>query len=85
MLAHSNPADTLLVLVRRFVSGLPTPDALARQTNLPRAGLTSMGTVKLMLAIEAEFDLAIPDAELTPANFETPASIESLIERLSSR
>jgi len=45
---------------------LPDIDALARQASLSEAGLTSMGAVRLMLAIEAEFALAIPDAELTP-------------------
>ena len=28
-----------------------------------------MAAVKLMLAIEAEFGIAIPDADLTPENF----------------
>ena len=37
--------------------------------SLPEAGLTSMAAVKLMLAIEAEFGIAIPDADLTPENF----------------
>ena len=41
-----------------------------------------MATVKLMLAIEAAFDIAIPDAELTPENFRSIAAIEALVERL---
>ena len=41
-----------------------------------------MATVKLMLAIEAAYDVAIPDAELTPENFRSIAAIEALLERL---
>ena len=41
-----------------------------------------MATVKLMLAIEAAYDVAIPDPELTPENFRSIAAIEALLERL---
>jgi len=40
--------------------------------------------VRLMLAIEAEFALAIPDAELTPENFASIETIKAMIERLSA-
>lgn len=42
-------------------------------------GLTSMDMVKLMLEIEAEFDLTIPQADITPKNFETVDTIERMI------
>ena len=41
-----------------------------------------MGTVKLMLALEAAYDLAIPDADLTPENFRTVSAIEAMVVRL---
>lgn len=44
-------------------------------------GLTSMDMVKLMLEIEAEFDLTIPQADITPKNFETVDTIERMILR----
>jgi acyl carrier protein len=44
-------------------------------------GLTSMDMVKLMLEIEAEFDLTIPQADITPKNFETVDTIERMIVR----
>lgn len=52
--------------------------------DLREAGLTSVAAVRLMLEIEAAFDIAIPDAELTPENFATIASIEALILRLKA-
>ncbi len=42
-------------------------------------GLTSMDMVKLMLEIEAEFDLTIPQADITPKNFESVDTIERMI------
>jgi len=42
-------------------------------------GLTSMDMVKLMLGIEAEFDLTIPETDITPKNFETVDKIEQMI------
>ena len=69
-------------LAREFAPALPDDTALARDADLHEAGLTSMATVKLMLAIEAAYDVAIPDAELTPENFRSIAAIEALLERL---
>ena len=75
--------DSKLVdLVREFAPALPGDLSLARAADLHEAGLTSMATVKLMLAIEATYNVAIPDAELTPENFRSIATIEALLERL---
>jgi acyl carrier protein len=79
------PRSKLAALVRQFAPGLPASDALARDAALPEAGLTSLAAVKLMLAIEAEYDLAIPDPELTPMNFATLGAIETMIARLRAR
>ncbi|MGA2491776.1 MAG: phosphopantetheine-binding protein [Roseiarcus sp.] len=69
-------------LAREFAPALPDDPKLAHDANLHEAGLTSMATVKLMLAIEAAYNVAIPDAELTPENFRSIATIEALLERL---
>jgi acyl carrier protein len=69
-------------LVREFALELPADFAVARAADLREAGLTSMATVRLMLAIEAAYDVAIPDPELTPENFRSIATIEALLERL---
>jgi hypothetical protein len=52
--------------------------------DLREAGLTSVAAVRLMLEIEAAFDIAIPDADLTPETFATVASIEALVRRLKA-
>jgi acyl carrier protein len=71
-------------LAREFAPALPEDPARARDASLQDAGLTSMATVKLMLAIEAAYDVAIPDAELTPENFSSIAAIEALLARLEA-
>ena len=48
-------------------------------TNLRSAGLTSLDMVNLMLAIEGEFDIEIPQSAMTPENFDTIAAIETLV------
>ncbi len=52
--------------------------------DLKDAGLASVAAVRLMLEVEAAFDVAIPDSELTPQNFATVANIEQLVRRLKA-
>lgn len=51
------------------------------EEDLSEAGLSSLDTVNLMLAVEAEFGIKISDADMTPANFRSIARIESLLAR----
>jgi len=82
MLARPEVSTSVLQLLRRFAPSLPPLDIDAARAHLPDAGLTSMASVKLMLALEAEFNIAIPDPDLTPENFATLDSIVLLVERL---
>jgi acyl carrier protein len=50
---------------------------------LHEAGLTSLDMVNLMLAIECEFDIEIPQRDMTPENFRSIAHIERLIGALA--
>lgn len=52
--------------------------------DLKEAGLASVAAVRLMLEVEAAFDVEIPDSELTPENFATVANIETLVRRLKA-
>jgi acyl carrier protein len=38
-----------------------------------------------MLAVEVEFDIAIPQTEITPENFHSVESMQTLTERLLRR
>jgi acyl carrier protein len=50
-------------------------------SRLADIGMTSMDMVNLMLAVEAEFDMMIPQADITPENFQSPQSIERLVSK----
>jgi acyl carrier protein len=51
--------------------------------NLTDAGLTSLDMVGLMLAVEDEFGIEIPQRRMTPANFRTIAAIETLVSAVA--
>jgi acyl carrier protein len=54
------------------------------EADLINQGLTSVDMVHLMLAIEAAFDLTIPQSGLTPENFRSIATIEALLGKLAA-
>ena len=45
-------------------------------------GMSSMAMVDLMLAVEADFDVTIPQRELTPTNFQSMEALARLLDRL---
>ena len=60
-------------------ASLPSPFPVDRQ--LSDLGLSSLKMVNLMLAVELEFDIAIPQSDITPENFHSVAAIEALVIR----
>lgn len=58
------------------------PDTLADDADLYAAGLSSLATVHLMLAIEDEFDIEIPDRMLTRRLFSSIDSLTAAITEL---
>ena len=65
------------ILERRSV----TQQVLA-DDNLQNIGLSSLDMVNLMLSVEAEFDLKIPDTDMTPRNFRSISAIDTLVTTL---
>jgi acyl carrier protein len=51
------------------------------ESRLVDVGLTSMDMVSLMLGVESEFDFTIPQAEITPENFQSIRTLELMIVR----
>ncbi len=62
------------MLLKRGITAIP-----GSADNLRDAGLTSLDMVNLMLAIEAEFDIEIPQSAMTPDNFDTIAAMDALV------
>jgi acyl carrier protein len=65
------------LLARRSVSASLTPD-----DDLKESGLTSLDMVTLMLAVECEYGVIIPQSAMTPDNFKSIRSINSLVATL---
>lgn len=78
----ATPRERIIALVERILErppGAPPPSITARLNEL---GMSSMKMINLMIAIEVEFDIALPQAEITPGNFDSIASVDALVSRL---
>lgn len=60
-----------------FVSDSST---LNDDSDLLAAGLNSIGIMRLVLFIETEFGVTLPDAEITPENLQTLNTLEAWIK-----
>jgi acyl carrier protein len=75
--------DRLIKLVTGVLgSGAAVPVPFPVERQLSDLGLTSLKMVNLMLAVEIEFDITIPQADITPDNFHSVASVEALVGRM---
>ncbi|MFT4278470.1 MAG: phosphopantetheine-binding protein [Rhodopseudomonas sp.] len=71
----------ILALVESILAQNGLAGGIKRDTRFSDAGLTSMEMVNLMLAIEAEFDMTLPQSEITPENFSSVETVARLILR----
>jgi acyl carrier protein len=78
----SSPRERIVGLVERILERNPGNAPLDLQARLNELGMSSMKMINLMLAIEVEFDVTIPQSDITPDNFDTVASVEALVVRL---
>lgn len=69
-----------LALFKQSVTKPIRPD-----DDLRSSGLSSLGLVSLMLSVEAEFGLKIPERDMTPTNFRSIARIAELVQALAGR
>lgn len=75
-------SERLISLVRAVLgAGGVVPSPFPLDAQLSDLGVSSLKMVNLMLAVEVEFDIAIAQTDITPENFHSLQSIESLVER----
>ena len=86
---HSNDkasvADRVGALVRRAMGKQANAEPIAADDDLRACGLSSLALVNLMLAVEEEFELKVPERDMTPANFRSITRIVELVRALSSQ
>jgi acyl carrier protein len=74
--------EKIAAIVEGFLARRSLARKVAPDDNLRDVGLTSLDMVNVVLSVESEFSVVIPEKEITPANFRTVAAIDSLIATL---
>lgn len=78
---YINPSvqDRVLFVVRSVLEQNAIKADIHPESRLVDIGLDSMDMVALMLKVEAEFDLILPQPEITPENFQSVRTLEVMI------
>ncbi len=79
---HDKAASRISGIVGRMLEKRGAAKAVDTAQNLRDAGLTSLDMVNLMLAVEGEFDIFIPQEQMTPENFRNIEAIQALVAGL---
>jgi acyl carrier protein len=74
-----NVRNRVLALVKAILEQNSIANEVLPDSRLVDIGLTSMDMVNLMFGVEAEFDLTIPQSEITPENFQSIEALEQMI------
>ena len=74
--------ERIASIVNAIIARRRGPNASAPSDDLLECGLTSLDMVNLMLGVEAEFDIEIPQSDMTPDNFRTVDAITALVNSI---
>ena len=66
-------------LVRKIMEKRAIRQLVGVDDDLRACGLSSLDLVNLMLAVESDFSVNIPERDMTPANFRSIARIVALV------
>lgn len=77
-----SPGDRVAEVVKRLLTERSISRSVCSDDDLSEVGLTSLDMVNLMLSVEAEFDLEIPEVHIIPTNFRSISTISSLVTAL---
>ena len=75
--------QVVAILTRAHPDRAVSAGDLGEERDLRELGLDSLGLVNLMLAIEAEFDIFIPQADMVPQTFRSVSTIATVVSALS--
>jgi acyl carrier protein len=74
--------ERVAALVQERLARRAITKPVAADDDLRESGISSLDMVNLVLAVEAEFGLTIPEADMTPTNFRSIVAIEALVASL---
>ena len=75
--------QVISVLARRHPGKSLVAADVTPERELRELGLDSLATVNLMLAIESEFDIFIPQADMVPQNFRSVNAIAAMVSNVA--
>ena len=81
-LTNAPSTERVAQLVRQLLAKRSIDRSVGYDDVLSECGLSSLDMVNLMLAVETEFDIKIPDRDMTPSNFRSIARIDKLVGAL---
>jgi len=79
---HASTETRVTSVVRRLLAEQSIDRDVRPTDDLREAGLSSLTFVNLVLSVEAEFGLVVPERSITPGNFRTVSSISDLVTTL---
>jgi len=72
--------NRVIALVKSILAQNAILTEVGADSRLVDVGLNSVDMVNLMISVEAEFDFTIPQAEITPENFQSVETLEQMIK-----
>jgi acyl carrier protein len=69
-------------IVQRLLTEHSIDRVVGADEDLRQAGLSSLDMVSLVLFVEEEFGLMVPEASITPVNFRSIIAISRLVDSL---
>ncbi len=79
LICNTDVQNRIIALVRSILERNSIKAEIDAESLLVDAGLNSVDMVNLMLGVEAEFDFTIPQAEITPENFQSVSTLKRLV------
>ena len=76
------PETRVTAVVQRVLEQRSIVQPVGPSDDLRRAGLTSLDMINLVLSVEEEFDLTVPEDRIDPANFRSIDAISRLVAAL---
>ena len=75
-------AERISGVVQRLLAEHSIDRAVGPDEDLRQAGLSSLDMISLVLSVEEEFELMVPEGSIMPANLRSIATISRLVESL---
>ena len=75
-------ADRVADLIKRIFTKRSLTFSTSRDDDLRDLGLSSLDMVNLVLSVESEFNVTIPEAAITPKSFRSISTISVLVTGL---